>query len=279
MKKINESELKDRVNRLKEYMAEMGRVAGTPVAPTAGVRAGRGGQGGPTAAQAATAGQAAKPSAPVAPKVAYEKDFPAATAMELQKKLNAAGEKLTVDGKMGPATRAAMARHPEITTDPNAPQNNPAPAAPTGDAAKNPVGTTNAATAIPTGGLENPANQAKPPAPTPAPATASTDPVAKAQKDLDDFKANPETAGDTAGLAQLQAALDKAKQSVAAPPGEASYTPPAAAPAPAPVKSGTGIPVTGGTPGDKDLYGSGAYAGESVKLDELQRLVSLVQYR
>jgi LysM repeat protein len=39
------------------------------------------------------------------------------------------------------------------------------------DAAKNPVGTTNAATAIPTGGLENPANQAKPaPAPAPAPA-------------------------------------------------------------------------------------------------------------
>jgi hypothetical protein len=40
----------------------------------------------------------------------------------------------------------------------------PAPA-PAGDAAKNPVGTTNASTAIPTGGLENPANQAAPPAP------------------------------------------------------------------------------------------------------------------
>ena len=33
--------------------------------------------------------------------------------------------------------------------------------APAGDAAKNPVGTTNAATAIPTGGLENPANRVK----------------------------------------------------------------------------------------------------------------------
>lgn len=53
---------------------------------------------------------------PAAPKVGYEKDFPEATAKELQTKLNAAGEKLTVDGKMGPATRAAMARHPEITS-------------------------------------------------------------------------------------------------------------------------------------------------------------------
>ena len=82
------------------------------VAPsTAG--GGRGVQGGPTAAQAAQAGQGAKASAP---KVGYEKDFPEATAKELQTKLNAAGEKLTVDGKMGPATRAAMARHPEITS-------------------------------------------------------------------------------------------------------------------------------------------------------------------
>jgi hypothetical protein len=84
--------------------------AGNPAvkpAPTAGQ---------PAAATkpAPTAGQPAKPA--VAPKVNYEKDFPHDTAVELQQKLNAAGEKLAVDGKMGPATRAAMARHPEITS-------------------------------------------------------------------------------------------------------------------------------------------------------------------
>jgi hypothetical protein len=41
---------------------------------------------------------------------------PEAWVQELQTKLNAAGEKLKVDGIMGPATRQAQARHPEITT-------------------------------------------------------------------------------------------------------------------------------------------------------------------
>ena len=77
-----------------------------------------GGRQQPTQAGKPAAPQAATPTA--APKVNYEKDFPAATAKELQTKLNAVGEKLTVDGMMGPATRAAMARHPEITTNPNA---------------------------------------------------------------------------------------------------------------------------------------------------------------
>jgi peptidoglycan hydrolase-like protein with peptidoglycan-binding domain len=68
-----------------------------------------------------TAPQATK-TAPVAgaPTVGYEKDFPAATAMEIQKQLNAKGEKLVVDGKMGPATREAMKRHPEVTTQTDA---------------------------------------------------------------------------------------------------------------------------------------------------------------
>jgi hypothetical protein len=59
--------------------------------------------------------------------------MPAATVQELQTKLNAKDPtlKLTVDGKLGPATKAAMAKHPDVTTDPNAPQNQPAaPAAP-----------------------------------------------------------------------------------------------------------------------------------------------------
>ena len=125
MKRITESELLARVQRLENILAlhegpaDAGKPgydeAGTPIAP-----------GGMPGAPVKTA--AAAPAQGGRPKVNYEKDFPAATAMELQKKLNAAGEKLAVDGKMGPATRQAMARHPEITSDPNAQQNQPAAA-------------------------------------------------------------------------------------------------------------------------------------------------------
>jgi hypothetical protein len=157
MKKITESQLKERVNRLKEYMAEMGgggaaqaqRNANVPAPGTAAaVRSGQ-----PSSGKPAAPAPAAKPAAPApAPKVAYEKDFPAATAMELQKKLNAAGEKLTVDGKMGPATRAAMARHPEITSQ-----------SPESQAISADLRTAN-----------NPGSVTAPPAPAPAAAPATT---------------------------------------------------------------------------------------------------------
>ena len=134
MKKITENELKNKVNKLREYLTIL------EAPPTPGM-----GQKGPTVAAAqgadpsnplnkapaaAPATQSAKPAG--APKVAYDKNFPTATAKELQTKLNARDPslKLTVDGKMGPATRAAMAKYPDVTSNPNAPQNQPAPAAP-----------------------------------------------------------------------------------------------------------------------------------------------------
>jgi hypothetical protein len=86
--------------------------------------------------------------------------------MKIQQDLIAKGAKIKADGIMGPATKAAQAQF--AAKPAAAPTGTTAPA---GDAAKNPVGTTNAATAIPTGGLENPANQAKP---TPAAAPAAT---------------------------------------------------------------------------------------------------------
>jgi hypothetical protein len=126
MKRITESELLARVQRLENILA-LHEAPGQPGYDEAGTKINPDGTPG---TPVKTAAPAAAPAASQGgrPKVNYEKDFPAATAMELQKKLNAAGEKLAVDGKMGPATRAAMARHPEITSDPNAQQNQPAAA-------------------------------------------------------------------------------------------------------------------------------------------------------
>ena len=131
MKKlITESELKARVNRLKEYMAvvESNQVDEAWYDP----RTWFGGKEQPAAAPAAPA-QGAKPVAPAgAPKVAYDKTMPAATVQELQTKLNAKDPtlKLKVDGKLGQATKAAMAKYPDVTTNPNAPQNQAAAANP-----------------------------------------------------------------------------------------------------------------------------------------------------
>jgi len=102
-----------------------------------------------------------QPTAPAAP-TAKPKTAPDPKVLALQKDLISKGAKIKADGIMGPATQAAQKQFSGAK-----PQTKPTPpvAAPAaGDAAKNPVGTTNAATAIPTGGLENPANQAKSPA-------------------------------------------------------------------------------------------------------------------
>ena len=85
-----------------------------------------------------------------------------------------------------------------------------------------------------------------------------------------------------APAAQQQTATDlanqeKQAQANAAPPGEASYTPPAGAkPAPAPAKPAPAKPVVTG-PGQTNAD----YAGESVEFrnDELSRIVNLVHYR
>ena len=56
---------------------------------------------------------------------------------------------------------ASLARFKELLAKAAGPAAAQSAKVPAGDAAKNPVGTTNASTAIPTGGLENPANQVK----------------------------------------------------------------------------------------------------------------------
>lgn len=135
MRKITESELKDRVAGLREYLAVLeagpaqqpgfasnggGAAFGNPHITAQGQKAGAT-QAAPQAA--ATVGKTKPPAKPTAPMVAYDKNYPPEMVKQLQNMLNAAGEKLTVDGKMGPATRQAQARHPEITTqDPAAQQ-------------------------------------------------------------------------------------------------------------------------------------------------------------
>jgi len=250
MKKISETELKNKVESLRQTISEVWYNPATWSAAGGGNTGGGAATGNPhLAAQGKRAGatqQGTKPAAPA--KVAYDTNFPEATAKELQTKLNAAGEKLTVDGKMGPATRAAMARHPEITTQPAAaqavgadinsadntpaaPAPAPAPAAPTGSAALNPNAPgANAATTIPSGGLENQANQAQAPA---APATAPAAPAT------------------------------------------------AAGPAPGTVGTGSGGQLVDGSgkPVQQGSTQQPAQVGESTMYDDLKRIVSLVHYR
>ena len=217
----------------------------------------------------------AKPAAPAgAPKVAYDKTMPAATVQELQTKLNAKDPtlKLTVDGKLGPATKAAMAKYPDVTTDPNAPQNQ-APAAV--DTAPVPA-SANASSSY-TGA---PAAAPEAPAAPPPQTSMSTDDEAGAQEfdpTWGGTKAAPDTrttaqkilpnflGGQSAPVAANQnATWNNAQQA-------AVSNKPAAAAAPAP---------TAAAP-QRKFGGYGQATAESVGFqnDELSRIVSLVHHR
>jgi len=148
MKKITENDLLQKVSKLKEYIAvveseqvnEIGlgavgtalRGAGSAIANGAqrffgstagkvatGAAAAATGAGALAAGQALTKpGQAAAPAGTTKPAAVAAKPDPNVKA--LQDKLIAAGAKIKADGIMGPATRAAQAQFPNVTTQTDA---------------------------------------------------------------------------------------------------------------------------------------------------------------
>ena len=231
----------------------------------------------------------AKPAAPAgAPKVAYDKTMPAATVQELQTKLNAKDPtlKLTVDGKLGPATKAAMAKHPDVTTDPNAPQNQAPAAVDTAPvpAAANASSSYTSAPAAPAAAPEAPAAAAPPPQtsmstddeagaqefdPTWGGTKAAPDVRTTAQKILPNFlggQSAPVAANQNATWNNAQQAAVSNKPAAAAPAAPAP-----AAPAPAPAAAAP----------QRKFGGYGQATAESVGFqnDELNRIISLVHHR
>ena len=231
----------------------------------------------------------AKPAAPAgAPKVAYDKTMPAATVQELQTKLNAKDPtlKLTVDGKLGPATKAAMAKHPDVTTDPNAPQNQAPAAVDTAPvpAAANASSSYTSAPAAPAAAPEAPAAAAPPPQtsmstddeagaqefdPTWGGTKAAPDVRTTAQKILPNFlggQSAPVAANQNATWNNAQQAAVSNKPAAAAPAAPAP-----AAPAPAPSAAAP----------QRKFGGYGQATAESVGFqnDELNRIISLVHHR
>ena len=235
----------------------------------------------------------AKPAAPAgAPKVAYDKTMPAATVQELQTKLNAKDPtlKLTVDGKLGPSTKAAMAKYPDVTTDPNAPQNQapaavdtaPVPAA--ANASSSYTGAPAAAPEAPAAAAPAAAPEAPAAAPE-APAAAATTPdnsnVATDDIPFDPTWGGTKAAPDTRTTAQKilpnflggQSAPVAANQNAAWNNAQqaAVSNKPAAAPAPA----------TAAAAPQRKFGGYGQATAESVGFqnDELNRIISLVHHR
>jgi hypothetical protein len=188
-KQINEQQLRDLTARLNEKTSQVDEgvwddmkagykkyapafLGGTPAAPAK-----------------PTGTQATKPAAPVAAK-------PDPNVKALQDKLIAAGAKIKADGIMGPATRAAQAQFPNVTTQtdaekaaasgqdavPAVPAQSPEqlaaaqtangvdPATGQNVSIKNPDGST---TNPETGEVTPAANAATPPPPAPAPAPAA----------------------------------------------------------------------------------------------------------
>jgi len=215
------------------------KAAGNDVAQ--GAKAGYAAATGAPAAGAA-AKPAAKPGAAAKPAAAAGGQ-PEAWVKELQTKLNAAGEKLKVDGIMGPGTRAAQARHPEVTTQPADAQAVAKDMLSANDGSA--VSGAAAAPRNPNAGLA----PAAPAAPAAAPSPWANDPA----KDAAWKALSPEDQkwlgkADPTDTIILSRAPNKGKPAAPA-------TAPAAAPAAAP-----------------------AVANESA-YDEVQRLVNLVHYR
>jgi len=306
MKKINESELKNRVNKLREYMSivegattyvitpgdTLGQIAAAnktsvadimklnpqikdpnKIAAGSSINISAGNQTAATQARTGvnlsnTSAGGGRGSQGVPPKPATAA-APAGTTTAPTAAASLGGQ------SFADANKAAIAAGAPAGTQP--------PAAPTGDAAKNQVGTTNAATAIPTGGLENPANQAKP-TPAPAPAApvatqAGTDNVENLKAQLASIKGTENE--DPAIVKDLESRIAKAGQAQAAPPGEASYTPPAAQPAPAPAPAS--IAPASAAPSPYALtpkaggIGLKAPTAESVSYGEDQALARIIQ--
>jgi hypothetical protein len=276
MKRIGETQLASKVSSLREKIAHiesqqnegvLGAIGDAVKAGAQKVGSWMGANPVKTAGAAGLAGAAGGAAAMNAAGKPAAKSDP--NVIKLQQDLIAKGAKIKADGIMGPATQAAQAQFggqaaaPAGTTAP--------PAAPTGDAAKNPVGTTNAATAIPTGGLENPANQAKP-APAPA-APATSTPAAPAVNNP--YKDPAQAAKFAALTPQDQAWLTKGggvpdiNDNIIlsrAPNGGK----PAAAAAPA---------TPAAAPATQTMPAGPAPMGESTTYDDLKRIVSLVHYR
>jgi hypothetical protein len=300
MKKITESELISRANRLREKVIESEQVnevdwggmasnawkgikgAGTAIGNALSTTGGKVAGGAALGAGALAAGQAAmKPGQAPAPagttaRVPGKSD-PA--VLKQQQDLIAKGAKIKADGIMGPATQAAIAQFGGgAPTAPAAPEAPAAPAAPEapgagaelsaaagGDAAKNPTAT-NAATAIPSG----PATAAGAPAPaaaapaTAAPATAAA--PTKAQQLVAQ-----------AGLPQPGASAEDMLKNMQALPGmdpakmmADQQARMAAMKAKQPAQSPQGYFTQQGVPANESI---------GFQNEELNRIVSLVHYR
>jgi hypothetical protein len=322
MKKINEYELLNRVNGLREKIVESEQHADEGVMDTLGKYAApawnavKGAAGkaanwvgnnpGKTALGVAgtsalaanalggkpAAAPAAAPAGTTKPAGGGKSD-PA--VMKLQQDLIAKGAKIKADGIMGPATAAAQQQFGGAAAPAPAPA--PAPAAPetsmddSDDAAAKPfvppgsaalapaADGSNAATAIPTGGLENPANQAKPaaaPAPTPASIIANS-PVVQASQSKPAAgapAAGAPAAGSPEALKQMsQQALQTGQMSSTDDLMKQAQAMMAAKQA----KPAAQVAVPPSTPGG---YGH-VQAAESVgfRNDELSRIISLVHHR
>ena len=306
MKKITENELKNKVSRLREYLAVIEAATpgmgqkGPTVAAAQGAdpsnplnqapyNAAKDSQAAnvpaaaPSAAPAAApATQSTKPAAPARPTAKSDPNVKA-----LQDKLIAAGAKIKADGIMGPATRAAQQQFPNVTTQTDAEKAVSADLLSANDG----TGQNGGAAQVrnPNAGL----------APTTSmddsddayatafvPPTASAAAPATAQSTKPAAPANPYA--DNPAQAAIYAAMNPADQQWATKGGGkpdltdpyiAARSPnkfkPAAAPAPAPVpaaQSPYALTAKSGAPG---------LTAESVSFrnDELSRIVSLVRHR
>jgi hypothetical protein len=300
MKKITESELRDRSAKLREYIAAVENQQTEGVLGNAAKWVGGAlGLGGAAAGGAALQNQANAAAAPAAKPAA--KSDPA--VLKQQQDLIAKGAKIKADGIMGPATQAAIKQYGGAQPAPAAaPTGTTTPAAPAGDAAKNPVGTTNAATAIPTGGLENPANQAKPTATPAAPATTPAAPAAPAAAPAPGMTAVGDDEGNTTitrpdgstmvvgadgkqympgsnpNLPQNKGMLNTIKNAAT---GKGDFQKPTGFIPPAPAAAPAAFDPTGKTPAEIQDARNKGLIDESVGFqnDELSRIISLVHHR